>query len=229
VATSEDFVQTALTRKGDAYVFGSEASPLDPDPKTLDCSELVQWAGARVGVTIPDGSFNQWPFTRHIPVDQGLHTRGALLFVGTTSRVHHVAISLGDSTTIEARGKAWGVGTWAAVGRFDGAGLIPGLTYVAASPPPPVNRGGGIGIQPGASSKQAVSFLQNMLNIIRAHNQRSLIAVDGAYGNQTKAAVAEFQREFNSTFHGRLLITGGADPATCDAIAVCVKLVLGAK
>lgn len=230
--TSEDFVQKALAQSGDRYIFGTEVSPLDPDPTAFDCSELVQWAGDRIGVNPPDGSFNQWPWSLHVGLAQAIATRGALLFVGTATRVHHVAISLGDGTTIEARGRKWGVGTWAAVGRFDGAGLIPGLTYIAARPKPPVNQGGGVGIQPGALSK-AVSFLQSMLNLIRASQPKKPVAVDGVYGDQTKAAVAEFQREWEAVpgFHNLidLPITGGADPKTCEAVGIAVRLILAAK
>jgi cell wall-associated NlpC family hydrolase len=39
----------------------------------------------------------------------------------------HVAISLGDGRTIEARGRKWGVGTWEAGNRFEYAAVIPGL------------------------------------------------------------------------------------------------------
>lgn len=232
--TSEEFVQACLAQKGDRYVFAAETSPLDPNPSTWDCSELVQWAAARVHIspTVPDGAYYQWKHCPRLSVADGMRRRGALLFVGDGTGVGrdaitHVAVSLGDGTTIEARGRAWGVGTWGAAGRFGWAGTIPGLQYVPASPKPPTNQGGGIGIMPG-SDGSAIKFLQSMLSIIRKHNKRSPITADGVYGNQTKAAVSEFQREWNQTFGGRLVITGGADPATCDAIAVAVKLILAA-
>jgi hypothetical protein len=241
VATSEDFVQKALTQKGKPYVFGSNAQPLDPDPDNFDCAQLVYWALGRIGINAPSASFTQYPWTHHISVDQAIHTRGALIFEGVRTKVHHVVISLGDGTTIEARGRAWGVGCWAVSGRaFDGAGLVPGLTYVRAPTGTPVNQGGGVGIQPYSSGK-AIAFLQAMLNIIRVHNKRSPIAVDGVYGNATKAAVAEVQSDWNhlpSAFRalkmpdgrtaiGALVVTGGADPHTCQAIAVSVKLITG--
>ncbi len=103
-------------------------------------SELVEHACGRTGVVpkVPDGAFNQWAQCKNndrlISVQQGLDTRGALLFVGDgvgTGRdaITHVAFSLGDGFTIEARGKRWGVGTWAAKHRFDFAGLISGVDY----------------------------------------------------------------------------------------------------
>jgi hypothetical protein len=39
----------------------------------------------------------------------------------------HVAISLGDGKTIEARGKKYGVGTFDAGNRFEYGAIIPGL------------------------------------------------------------------------------------------------------
>jgi cell wall-associated NlpC family hydrolase len=67
-------------------------------------------------------------------VNEAMHTRGALLFVGDgqgvgRDAITHVAWSLGDGTTIEARGKAWGVGCWPSANRFDFAALVPGVDY----------------------------------------------------------------------------------------------------
>lgn len=234
MATTEDFVHLALRQQGKGYDFASEASPLDPDPDEFDCSELVEWALARLGVRFPDGSFNQWDAVHRMALSAGLRTRGALLFMGTHSRVHHVAISLGDGTTIEARGRRYGVGVWGAYGRpFDGAGLIPGLQYVPAGSRPPVNQGGGVGIRPG-SSGEAIKFLELMLNYIRHHQGVPGIRVNGHYENQTKAAVKEFQLEWESIgpFHRLINLDlkknlQVADPDTCRAIAVAVNFIAG--
>jgi len=126
--TASDFVSHALAQQGDRYVYGAETRSSDPNPNTFDCSELVEWAAARTGVSVPDGSANQQDFVRRhgtqIPVSQALRTRGALLF-----RPGHVAISLGDGRTIEARGRSYGVGIFSAQGRFTSAGLVPGMRY----------------------------------------------------------------------------------------------------
>lgn len=140
----EDVLLWAIAQRGDRYVFGAEASPLDPDPKAFDCSELVEWASARAGVTpkVPDGAYNQWLHCRlqktELTVTAALALRGALLFVGDGTGVGrqaitHVAISLGDGTTVEARGRLWGVGTWATKGRTWNYGArIPGVDYSPA-------------------------------------------------------------------------------------------------
>jgi cell wall-associated NlpC family hydrolase len=127
--TAEAFVQKALAQNGDRYVFGAETNLNDPNPNTFDCSELVQWAAHQAGVTVPDGTMNQVPFFRQkgteISVDKALRTRGALLF-----RPGHVAISLGDGRTIEAKGSAYGVNVFSAQGRgWTSGALIPGLKY----------------------------------------------------------------------------------------------------
>lgn len=127
--TAEDFVQKALAQRGDRYVFGAEVNLNDKNPDTFDCSELVQWAAHQAGVTVPDGTMNQVPFFRQkgtqISVDQALRTRGALLF-----RPGHVAISLGDGRTIEAKGRNYGVNVFSANGRgWTSGALIPGLKY----------------------------------------------------------------------------------------------------
>lgn len=143
----EDVLLHSLTQDGDRYVFGAEVPPSAPDSDEWDCSELVQWSCARAGVVpqVPDGAYYQWQHCNksrlNIPLERGLTTRGALLFVGDGTGVGrdaitHVAWSLGDGTTIEARGSRWGVGSWPSANRFDFAGLLPGVDYSPRQPLP---------------------------------------------------------------------------------------------
>jgi len=140
------FVDVALAQEGDKYVFGVRAKLDDPDPDKFDCSELTKWAAHQAGVEIPDGAMYQYLDLKQkdalIPVDQAMHTKGALLFYfsneptpggGRPSRAH-VAISLGDGRTIEAKGTKYGVGEFTAHNRFNYAGVIPGLDSSAAPP-----------------------------------------------------------------------------------------------
>jgi hypothetical protein len=127
--TAEAFVQRALAQVGDEYIFGAEANLNDPNPKAFDCSELVQWAAHQVGVSIPDGTMNQLPHIRRagmtISVDEAVRTRGALLFAPG-----HVAISLGNGQTIEARGRRHGVNIFSTRNRgWTIGGRIPGMRY----------------------------------------------------------------------------------------------------
>jgi cell wall-associated NlpC family hydrolase len=137
---TQTFVQSALAQAGDPYVWGSTASPTDPNPGAFDCSELVKWAAKRAGVDVPDGSWLQYLHLKQqgatIPVEQALRTPGALLFSfsseptagGGRPSQAHVAISLGDGRTIEARGRSYGVNTFDAGDRFEYGAVIPGLT-----------------------------------------------------------------------------------------------------
>lgn len=118
----DQFLDAALAQDGKPYVFGTEVSGDTLDPDALDCSELVEWAGHQAGVTIPDGSFNQYLHTKQLggelTVEEALQTPGALLFKfsstptpgGGRPSVAHVAISLGDGRTIEARNTRVGTG-----------------------------------------------------------------------------------------------------------------------
>jgi hypothetical protein len=150
---AEYFVQEALAQAGDRYVFGAQARLDDPNPTTFDCSELVKWAAHQAGADVPDGSWLQYQQLQReggaMSVEQALHTRGALLFHFSSSpdgsgrpSQAHVAISLGDGRTIEARSTRDGVGVFtASAERFNYAAAIPQLGSVPA---------GGFGTAPGA-------------------------------------------------------------------------------
>lgn len=137
---ADDFVDKAMAQTGDRYVFGAEADLDDADPTVFDCSELTQWAAKQVGVDLPDGSWLQYQALEKqggsMTVEQALKTKGALLFsfsespsgAGRPSSAH-VAISLGDGRTIEARGTKYGVGSWEAnTDRFNYAAVVPQLS-----------------------------------------------------------------------------------------------------
>lgn len=141
ISSALDMVTFALAQVGDRYQFGAEADPKDTDPDVFDCSELIQWACAQVGVTFVDGSSNQIAAIAaaglEIPVATAASLRGALLWAPG-----HCGISLGDGThTVEARGRKYGVVVGPITrGRFTRAGRIPGLSYgtgvVSRSTPP---------------------------------------------------------------------------------------------
>jgi hypothetical protein len=137
--SAHDFVQLALSQAGDEYVFGAQAADqghvLSDDPDAFDCQELVEWSAAKLGIEAKDASYMQYDElerTNHtMSVEDALKTPGALLFsTGANGKVHHVAISIGDGVhTIEAKGRAYGVGEFEAGNRFDKAGMLPGLDY----------------------------------------------------------------------------------------------------
>ena len=98
---------------GKRYVYGAEAAKTDPDPRAFDCSELIEWAASRAGIPgVPDGSEAQIASCDLISVDTAISTRGALLYAPG-----HIAISLGNGSTIEASSEARPVGQLNARGR----------------------------------------------------------------------------------------------------------------
>jgi cell wall-associated NlpC family hydrolase len=128
-----DFVTFCLRQVGDKYVFGAEARLDDVDPDAFDCSELIQWACAQVGVDFVDGSINQIAAVRRaglqLSIDEAAYVRGAVLF--RKGNPNHIVVSLGDGRhTIEARGTKYGVVQHTIAGRgWTDAGKIPGLIY----------------------------------------------------------------------------------------------------
>ena len=119
----DQFVSLCLQQVGDKYVFGVEVKLTDPNPNAFDCSELIQWAAARAGISpaVPDGSAAQINHCRSLPVSQAIHTKGALLYTPG-----HIAVSLGDGGTVEAENPRVGVVKDKAGNRFTRGGLIPG-------------------------------------------------------------------------------------------------------
>jgi cell wall-associated NlpC family hydrolase len=191
MASLDDFVSIALTQKGDPYVFGAEASFDDPNPPAFDCSELVQWAAARCGVRFVDGAQPQRDACRRAgaltDVASAQKTRGALLFrIDEGPGNDHVAISLGDGRTIEARGRAYGVNVFSSIGRpWTHGGFIPGLQrdgeHAIATPDRLLRKG---------TRGEDVRWVQRRLQV----HDFDPGPADGVFGPRTDAAVRAFQR-----------------------------------
>ena len=143
MTTALDLVSLLVSQDGDTYEFGHEVSPDDINPAVFDCSELVQWGCGRLKIKpeMPDGSWHQYRHCKkHCPptsVERAILTPGTLLFrfvgdpeTGGRPKEAHVAVSLGNGMTIEARSKKHGVGVFSAEGRgWTHAGQVPGLKY----------------------------------------------------------------------------------------------------
>lgn len=124
-----------------AYIFGAENNLFHPELLTrTDCSELVQVCVSYLrGRPWVDGSRTQYAAIRHISVAEAIHIPGALLFItknGQPSGIHHVAVSLGDGRTAEARSRHTTpqTGVFRVHARFTLAGLVPGFTYTPNHP-----------------------------------------------------------------------------------------------
>ncbi len=88
-------VQMALSRRGDTYRLGGSKPPI------FDCSGLTMWAYGQAGVTIPRTSREQ--FTVGKPVAKADLEPGDLLFFGSSaSRIHHVAMYIGNGMIVHA-------------------------------------------------------------------------------------------------------------------------------
>jgi cell wall-associated NlpC family hydrolase len=204
-----DFVALCLKQKGDRYVFGAEAKFSDPDPDVFDCSELVEWALARTGVRFPDGSWNQERFCRErntiIPYRRAVRTQGALLFRHRGSD-GHVVVSLGNGSTIEARGRAYGVNVFNTANRvWTAAALVPGLKY---GPPPdnfPRWPGRYLTQPPRIRGRDVQVWQRRML----ARGWR--IPANGVYGPNSERICRKFQQEKG------LLVDGIVGPDTWRA------------
>lgn len=122
--SAASFVALAQQQAGDTYIYGAEASISDPNPNAFDCSELIEWALGRIGITFGGTSGSMIAACTPISVAQAIATRGALLW-----HEGHIAISLGNGQTIEAANSRVGVVNYSADGRFARGGLVPGLRY----------------------------------------------------------------------------------------------------
>ena len=133
------FLSAAKDQIGDRYVYGAPRTPTAADPKTFDCSSFTQWSARQAGVKLESTAEYQYMelkrMNHDIPVEQALRTKGALLFYfssepsgGLPAGQAHVAISLGDGRTVEAKGTKYGVGEWSAKHRFNFAATVPGIS-----------------------------------------------------------------------------------------------------
>jgi cell wall-associated NlpC family hydrolase len=86
-------VQAAEREIGVPYVWGGNT------PAGFDCSGLVEWAYAQVGISLPHYSGAQYDDTTHIPLAD--IEPGDLLFYGPGGD-EHVAMYVGGGSMIEA-------------------------------------------------------------------------------------------------------------------------------
>ena len=87
----EQALRWALTRLGDEYVWGAAG------PTTFDCSGLVLWAYAHVGISLEHFTGDQWNEGEHIPLSE--LQPGDLVFM---YGLDHVGIYAGNGEMIDA-------------------------------------------------------------------------------------------------------------------------------
>lgn len=96
---------------GKPYIFGVENDPKESNwnnYQAWDCSEIVEVGFAKIGIGVPDGSYNQDKVCSRV---NGEHQVGDLAFKWDpdTEIIHHVGIYIGNDMIVEAKGKRWGV------------------------------------------------------------------------------------------------------------------------
>ena len=82
----------ALSRRGDMYVWGAAG------PTTFDCSGLVLWAYAQVGISLPHFTGAQWNMGVHVARSQ--LQPGDLVFF--YSDISHVGMYIGNGLMVDA-------------------------------------------------------------------------------------------------------------------------------
>ena len=107
-------VAAAESRVGDAYVWGAAG------PSSFDCSGLVMWAYAQVGISLPHFSGAQYADTTHIPMSE--LQPGDLVFFANPGE--HVAMYIGGGQIVEAADPAIGVHITALYPEFVLAGRV---------------------------------------------------------------------------------------------------------
>jgi hypothetical protein len=207
-----DIIAVARQHIGEDYILGAVAPLANTQHRgPWDCAEFVSWCayqayGIVYAVRPPDPrlgeSYSGWWYEdarnvgREVTVAKALETEGAILVRKPRSqgspRIGHVAISLGNGSTIEAKDRATGVAEVrnAASRLWDLGVYIPGVSYAEA--------GQGAGYQ----QPQNLIFLDNPFQrgpTVSAV-QRALLAaginpggIDGIFGQLTHAAVVTFQ------------------------------------
>lgn len=121
---TDDFVRQLLNHRGDEYEWGGTN-----EQTGYDCSGLIYSTMQAAGYTnFPRNSSAIYQHARPISLARALKTRGAVLW-----KEGHIAISLGNGKTIEAKGEDYGVGVFDATGRFTNGGILPELANVVRS------------------------------------------------------------------------------------------------
>ena len=198
-----DFVDLCLKQRGDRYVWGEKPPVSDPNPTAFDCSGLVWWALARLRVPFPQGSWLQLQYcekkgTMIVPYQRAFKIQGALLFRHDTPADGHVAVSLGNGSTMEARGKQYGVNEWPAERRhWTHAAYVPGLRYGVTSGIDPIRWPGRFIMQPPPMQGSDVRRWQ-----ARMRARGWPIAVDGVYGPTSESVCRRFQADKGLTADG---------------------------
>jgi cell wall-associated NlpC family hydrolase len=92
LTTTAAVINIALAQQGKPYVWGGTG------PDVFDCSGLMQWAWAQLGVHIPRVASDQQAWSTPVPISQV--QPGDLVFFGNPA--HHVGMYIGNGQMVDA-------------------------------------------------------------------------------------------------------------------------------
>lgn len=196
----------------------------DPDTGTgkraYDCAQLTRWCMDAVGIPLVSGANSQWTKTEWAQKGEiaGMpRDLLCLVYRDDGGRMGHTGIYLGDGTVIHAKGHDYGVVRQKlAETAFTHYGIPQGLYSEISGEQEAV----GVLLKKG-NKGDTVKKLQQML--LKAGMLLPKYGADGSFGNETLAAVMDFQ-----AMRG-LEETGVCDQATWDTLlAACAEQAPGA-
>lgn len=230
MATAAALLATARPHIGEEYLLGAMAPKANANwHGPWDCAEFASWCvfqttGKLFGTRPLNGDPDRadaysgyWAedagtIGRKISVGEAAATPGAFLVRMPGSAIGHVAISIGDGTTIEANSRKTGVMKNVVAGRrWDFGVLVPGIDTRAPAVPMVVTPPGLIlRVKTPPMSGQLVSDVQRALKAAGLDTG----PVDGSYGGQTAAAVRAYQLQKG------LPVDGEVGPQTARRLGV---------
>jgi cell wall-associated NlpC family hydrolase len=92
VSQTQGAIQAALAQLGKPYVWGATG------PDSFDCSGLMQWSWAQVGIRIPRVANDQQSWATPVPISQ--IQPGDFVFFGNPA--HHVGMYIGNGLMVDA-------------------------------------------------------------------------------------------------------------------------------
>ena len=173
-----------------------------------DCSGMFSWAFRKLGGYMYHGTNTMWKsyMTAKGALSKGKRTDGQELKPGTAvfknsgTNYYHVGLYIGNGMVIEARGTSSGVVT-SAVSAWTAWGEMRGVDYSEVASDDPVNQPAPTEDNSALGTRllkrtspymrgEDVKALQSMLNVLGF----DCGAVDGIFGDRTKAGVIAFQQ-----------------------------------
>lgn len=229
--TGKDIVDLALGHIGESYVLGARTPMSNSVWKgPWDCAEFSSWClyqvtGILFGVEprndpiLADAYTGYWAQQAKdagaiIPLEKAANIAGAfVLREPSTGRTGHIVISDGKGGTIEAHSRNKGVIASTLDGRrWDCGIMVPGIRYFSTATPivvaPPT--AGILRLTNPMVHGEEVQKLQKKL----AKKGFNPGAIDGVFGPQTEAALADFQAQQG------LLVDGELGPITRKALGI---------